>query len=152
MDDKKKKFVDPTFTSRDKGYADVIAEIGKTKTCPFCRVHFQYHKNPILQEFNGWQITRNSWPYEGSETHLIILNPDQHKETVSELTVEDTAAILHLVKWIVGELKIPGGGICMRFGDTLHTGATVCHIHAHLIVPKINPESGRAKVIQFPIG
>lgn len=152
MDSEGKKFVDPTFASRDADYAEVIAVIEKTKRCPFCRDHFQYHQNPILKEFNGWLITENSWPYEGSKIHLIILNPDQHKETISELTTEDMVAIHHLINWAIGELKITGGGICLRFGETLYTGATVCHIHTHLIVPKIDSGTSRAKVINFPIG
>jgi len=40
----------------------------------------------------------------------------------------------------------------MRFGDSSVTGATVLHIHAHLIVPKINEKTKKARVVRFPIG
>jgi len=38
----------------------------------------------------------------------------------------------------------------MRFGDSDYTGATVTHLHLHLMVPKL--KRGKALTVEFPIG
>ena len=52
--------------------------------------------------------------------------------------------------WAVQKFELKGGALAMRFGETTYTGASVCHIHAHLIVPKT--EKGKALTVEFPIG
>lgn len=68
------------------------------------------------------------------------------------MRTKDMADILKLAHWAEKKYQIVGGGLAMRFGATRYTGATVCHLHAHLIVPTIDPRSGRAKTVLFPIG
>lgn len=65
---------------------------------------------------------------------------------------EDLQAVQQLTAWAQAEFHLAGGGLTLRFGDTAHTGATVCHLHFHFIVPKINKKTGRAQVVKFPIG
>ena len=43
-----------------------------------------------------------------------------------------------------------GGGFCIRFGDTLHSGATVKHLHAHLIEPDV--KNKKYEPVSFYIG
>ena len=109
-----------------------INTIEQDGRCPFCQENFKYHKEPILQEEKNWFVTKNSWPYENTKYHFIIIGKT-HKENFQELTAEDFKEVLTLVNWIIAEYKIKGGAITLRFGDTDHTGATVCHLHFHLI-------------------
>ena len=141
----KKKVVDPRF-AKDEGYSRVISDIKQKGKCPFCHDDFKYHKERIIHSIGSWFITKNSWPYESSLHHFIILNDKEDKETVEELVDEDMLMIFKLIKWAVKEFDIPGGGMAMRFGETDYTGATVCHIHFHLIVPK------KGETVNFPIG
>lgn len=39
----------------------------------------------------------------------------------------------------------------MRFGNTDYTGATVSHLHAHLIYPEVD-KSKKSKTVNFPVG
>lgn len=142
---KSKKVVDPTFAHARKDYFNVIKTIEAGGQCPFCPFHFKYHKNPILKKHKGWLISKSSWPYENSQLHLIIIG-DEHKEQIWELGEEDIKSILFLIKWAAKKFDIKGGGFAMRFGETQYTGATVCHLHAHLIFPK------KKKTVNFPIG
>lgn len=144
MDMKKKKVVDPRF-AKEKDYRDVLKTIETKEKCPFCPDNFQYHKHPVLKKYGKWFITKISWPYENNKFHFIIIR-EKHRENVSELTASDMGDILFLAKWAVNKFKIKGGAIAMRFGETSYTGATVCHLHAHLIVPK------KGKTVNFPIG
>ncbi len=144
MTKKKKKVVNRRFARKGE-YDSVLKTIEKRGKCPFCPDNFKYHKNPILKKRCGWFVTKISWPYKNTKHHFIIIS-DKHRENIQELIGKDMESILYLAKWIVSRYKIRGGGLAMRFGNSLYTGATVCHIHAHLIVPK------RGKTVNFPIG
>lgn len=146
-----KKVVDPHHAQRDPDYHQVINQIAAEGKCPFCPENFRYHREPILLEEGGWLLTRSSWPYPGTEHHFLLI-ARAHHEHLAELTAEDWQAIGSLVGWAEGEFQLPGGAVMMRFGATERTGATVCHLHAHLIVPQINQETKRANVVHFPIG
>lgn len=144
------KVVNKRFAQGKGEYEDVISSIEKKGKCPFCPENFKYHKEPILKKENGWLITKNSWPYENTENHLVIIG-EKHKENFNELTDSDFITVRKLVDWATKKFKIKGGGLSLRFGDTDHTGATVCHLHFHLISPKLDKD-GKAKTVYFPIG
>lgn len=146
---KRAKVVNPRFakTGEYRGVIDTIATIGQ---CPFCPENFRYHKKPILKKLNGWFITENSWPYKNSQKHLLIISL-KHKENLAELNTKDIDSILRLGKWAVKKYEIRGGALTMRFGESDFTGATVSHIHAHLIYPA-KGRGAHAKTVVFPIG
>jgi len=137
--------------ARQGEYKKVIETIATTGKCPFCKENFKYHKKPIYKKRNGWFLTNNSWPYKNTEMHFIILG-EKHKENFSELTKKDFESIAFLANWAIKKWKIKGGALAMRFGNTDYTGASVSHIHFHIISPKINKKTKRAKVVEFPIG
>jgi diadenosine tetraphosphate (Ap4A) HIT family hydrolase len=145
-----KKFVN-IKNARSGEYEAVIKEIATTGKCPFCPENFKYHKKPIYKKRNGWFLTNNSWPYKNAKSHLIILG-DKHKENFLELTDKDLASVRFLTNWAIKNWKIKGGALSMRFGDTDYTGASVSHIHFHIISPEIDKKTKRAKVVNFPIG
>ena len=95
-------------------------------------------------------LTENSWPYPNTTHHFLIIC-DKHKEKFADLKLDDFAAVRYLVNWAGKKFSIKGGGLVIRFGDTNYTGATVCHLHFHLIVPELNKE-GVAITVPFPIG
>ncbi|MFH1462255.1 MAG: HIT domain-containing protein [bacterium] len=146
----KKRFVN-TKNARKGEYEKVIKEIATTGKCPFCKENFAYHKKPVLQRKNGWFLTDNTWPYKNTEYHFIII-AEKHKEDFSELTKKDLESAAYLVNWAIRKYKIKGGGLAMRFGETDYTGASVNHLHFHLISPKINKKMKRSKTVSFPIG
>ena len=132
----KKKVVDVRY-AKSAEYRKVLREIADHGRCPFCPGNFKHHKNAILRRSGNWFITRNSWSYPKAEHHFMVIGL-KHKESIFELSNSDLGNILHLMKWAAREFNIPGGAFAMRFGDTTYTGATVCHLHCHLIVPQLN--------------
>ncbi len=140
----KKKVVNPKFAKNDE-YGEIINIIEKEGKCPFCSNNFKYHKHPILKRQCDWFITKISWPYKNTEHHFLIIS-DFHKEQLSELNNNDLKNVNFLMNWAIEEFGIKGGALTLRFGDTEYTGATVCHIHFHLIAPKAS------KTVNFPIG
>lgn len=132
-------------------YKKVIEEIAKTQKCPFCPENFKYHKKPIYKTKGNWFLTNNSWPYKDTSQHLLIIGK-KHKENFRELTKKDLQEISYLTNFGIKKFKIKGGALCMRFGETNFTGASVAHLHFHIISPKINIKTGKACLVSFPIG
>ncbi len=143
-------FVDPTY-AKSSAYSSAMADIVEKKVCPFCPDVFPgtWHTNPILKRSGNWLVTRNMFPYADTQEHLLIVG-QRHLEQIGELDVEDQINILSLAQWATKELNLPGGCLAMRFGDSRFTGATVKHLHAHLLVPK--QTNNKIAVVNFPIG
>lgn len=141
---KKTRVVNPKNSGTGE-YEGVIERIASQGKCPFCPDNFRYHKNPVLKKSEGWFITKSSWPYENSRHHLIIIS-EKHVEDLAGLTIEDLTAVKELADWAVRKFRIKGGALAIRFGDTDYTGATVCHLHFHLIAPQ------KSKTVNFPVG
>lgn len=139
--------VDPRYAKTEQ-YRRDMEEIVSEGVCPLCPP-LKWHTRPTLQDDGKWFITENSHPYPHTKHHLLIISR-RHIELLSELTPEDLKSILDLSNWAINEFDIKGGGLIMRFGETLFTGATVKHLHAHLIVPKVDGD--QVSPIYFPIG
>lgn len=139
--------VDPR-NARSEGYKQIMAEAVSEEACPLCPP-MKWHPNPILKDDERWLITENSHPYENSTYHFLIISK-RHVENLTDLANKDLASILKLTRWATKKFDIKGGGLTMRFGDTLYTGATIKHLHAHLIVPTVSGDN--VTPVYFPIG
>lgn len=92
------------------------------------------HKKPILQRGTHWLVTENQWPYKESRRHFLII-ARRHAERLSDLPAEAGAELLSLCQALEQEHDI-SGGLCIRFGNPEVTGATVKHLHCHLLEPE----------------
>lgn len=138
------KFVDLRYAKSDD-YRKVLEEIQREGKCPFCPENFRWHRKPILKEGGHWFLTKAAWPYQDTKFHFLIIGRE-HKEKLPELSWLDLTEVIILANWAARKFRIKGGGISLRFGDTDYTGATVKHLHFHLIVPE------KGKTVNFPIG
>jgi len=145
-----KKVVNKRFAKGKGEYEKVIDSIEKSGLCPFCQENFKYHKRSILKELGDWFLTENSWPYKDTSCHFIIICKN-HKENFSDLSTKDFEDVKELVNFAIKKYNIKGGALALRFGDTDYTGATVCHLHFHLISPELD-EQNKSKTVHFPIG
>lgn len=145
----KRKVVDKRY-AKSEDYRKVLEDIEEKAKCPFCKENFKYHKKKILRREKRWFITESSWPYKNTKFHFLIIS-EKHKERFADLKQTDFAAVSKLASWAIRKYKIRGGCVALRFGDTKYTGASVCHLHFHLIAPDFN-KNKKAKTVNFPIG
>ncbi len=145
-----KRVVNATFAKGKGEYEKVINSIEKIGHCPFCPENFNYHKKEIVKNIGNWFITENSWPYKNAKKHFLIISKN-HKENFSDLSLKDFSEIKKIVNFAIKKFNIKGGALALRFGDTNYTGATVCHLHFHLIMPELGIPS-KPKTVIFPIG
>lgn len=130
-------------TEQQRGVMEAIATDGD---CPFCPEHLaKYHKNPIIRTGENWLLTANQWPYENTRVHMLAIAA-YHVETLDGLKTGAFEELGDHMRWATREYAVKAGGVAMRFGDTSLTGASVSHLHAHLIVPDPNkPPEAKVK-------
>lgn len=142
----RKKYVN-LKNARDPEYRRGLEEIKEAGICPFCPKNLKkWHKSAILKRAGNWIITPASLQKYDDIKFRFLLIGDEHKESFEELNLTDLSHIKELIIWVIKEYGIKGYGLTLRSGDMDITGASVCHLHFHLIVPEDN------KVVNFPIG
>lgn len=118
---------------RVKGQIDRMKECERLGICPFCWENLaKWHDAPILEKGDFWVITANDHPYAGAKYHYLAI----YKEHVDSINWTDPAAYRELFLFFDFFCKkdgMKGASILMRFGDMSYTGATLSHLHAHLI-------------------
>ncbi len=137
-----KNFVNIGNTKRpDKSgavYHDVIRKITKDKVCPFCKENLhKYHKHPIIEENNNWLATKNMYPYKGTKNHFLLIHK-KHITRIEDMSKNGWLDLNSIIKSMTRKYNIKGGTFFIRFGETSITGASVEHLHAHLVSTKKN--------------
>lgn len=118
---------------KDQKYNQVISQIKNDGVCPFCSDQLtKYHTNPINQEGLYWLATDNMYPYKGAKHHILFIHKE-HVSSINDLTSQAWAELHTLINQEIDKRAIPGGTFFMRFGDTSYTGATVTHLHCHVV-------------------
>jgi len=127
-----------------------MEQIAQDGVCPFCREHFEkYHKSPI--EINGkfWLLTKNDFPYDGTEVHFLIV----YKTHIVNISDVESSAWIEFgehIKFLNKKYKTPGGAIFIRFGNTDYTGSSINHLHAHFLIG--GPYSENTEGIKVKLG
>ncbi len=147
--------VDRHYTRGDPQYQEMMKQVAQDgHQCPFCTM--AVHPKPILHEVgkgtaHHWFITERHAVPGDVEQYLMII-PGRHLENYQEMTTNDHLMVQRLVEWAEQEFSLEGFGLLLRSGASRRTGATVRHLHYHIIMPEIDSETDRAKTYNFPIG
>lgn len=142
--------VNPANAHGKDAYTAELTGILAEGVCPFCRPHATRFLNETIAQEGSWFAVRNKYPYEHTLHHILIVQ-ENHIETLDGLNGNQMGELLILLNRLCEELRIDGGAFAVRFGNTKMTGATVAHLHGHLIVPTMKDES-HAEPVWFPIG
>lgn len=137
-------------SARTPEQLEVLSTIKDKGVCPFCPENLaDYHKNPILISGKYWLATENQWPYKNTKYHFLFIHRT-HVESIIELTPEEAVELFYMAQKLAQENDIKSGGFCMRFGQLGKNGASVSHLHAHLISVKDNPADDEH--VRFKVG
>lgn len=133
----------------------LMKKIEADEVCPFCPENIKkYHPKPILKKGKYWFVTENMNPYNGTKLHLLFIYKD-HIADISQLNSLHMAELMDLAKefWISDDyIKLSGGGLFMRFGDSDNTGATVSHLHAHMIAGEASLDDQNIEPLKVRLG
>ena len=115
--------------------------------CLFCPDGLRQHeRQQVLLRTRHWAVTPNEFPYAGTALHLLLV-PHQHVADLLDLpgdAQQDFWTALGAVRERYG-LRYYGLGV--RNGDCRFTGATVRHVHAHVLVG--DPGDGGAPPVRM---
>lgn len=105
----------------------------------------KYHDRPILRRGAWWLVTENQYPYAGATLHLLLIYRDRVRSP-AEVCAEAWPEFGEILAWIQHEYDLSHGALLLRFGDMASTGATVDHLHVHVIVGARNDGSLEQKL------
>jgi ATP adenylyltransferase len=117
-----------------KEYIETLNAIGAGGFCPFCEEHlFKHHREPLIFKSAYWLVTKNSWPYEGSRYHFLFI-ARTHIESTEKMPSAMWVDLHRMYQKLIKKYQLKGASLVMRSGDTKMTGASVNHLHAHVVV------------------
>jgi ATP adenylyltransferase len=130
---------------RTQEQLDQMREMEEAGICIFCPQHLPTYR-PIVHRTAHWTITTNAFPYRGTQLHYLLL-PDEHVVDLVDLSSEAQADFWTALRWARDEQGLAYYGLASRNGDCAYTGATIRHVHVHLVQGDVdNPEHQRVRV------
>lgn len=81
-------------------------------------------------------MTENAYPYEGTRVHLLLI----YKRHLTRLprNILALGELSRFIAWAEKKYDVRGGSLVCRFGETRYNGASVDHVHIHLIVGDVD--------------
>jgi len=132
----------------DDQLADMLA-LQAAGVCVFCPEHLDQE---VLHRTAHWTVTPNEFPYRGTRLHLLLV-PDAHVTDLLDLSPAAQADFWVALGWARQRYALSFYGLGARCGDCGCTGATIEHVHAHVIVGDVDDpdhEPVRMKFSQRP--
>lgn len=140
-------------SARHEAQKQQMKDLQKRGVCAFCWESLaKEHREPIELQTDYWVVTKNDYPYDDTKLHLLLI-PKEHVHILGKLSPAARADMVETVVKIEAKWKLTHYAIGMRSGDMRHTGGTVEHLHAHIVVGdtlKPNHEPVRFKMSSKP--
>jgi ATP adenylyltransferase len=119
--------------------AEQLAEMERLEAdgiCLFCpdgqRWQAGHGREQVLHETRHWVIRPNEFPYAGTRLHLLLV-PREHVTDVLDLAPDGQADFWTALGWVRERYELSYYALGMRNGDCRYTGATIRHVHAHVM-------------------
>jgi ATP adenylyltransferase len=110
-----------------------MARLDAAGICLFCPEHLARQEDQrIVLSTRHWTATPNRFPYSGTSFHMLLI-PDQHARDLLELSDEVRADFWVALAALAEASELRYYGLGVRNGDCRFTGATVEHVHAHVL-------------------
>jgi ATP adenylyltransferase len=111
-----------------------MQELEAAGLCLFCPDGLQQQpRQRILWETAHWTVTPNEFPYKGTALHLLVV-PHEHATDLLDLSSASQLDFWNALAMIRERFDLNYYGLGVRNGDCQFTGATIAHVHAHVIV------------------
>lgn len=133
------------------GYKELLQKELAAHICPLCPDGLKMGCNDIIRSQDGWNLILNEFAYEHTRVHALII-PKVHITALNELSAQDWEAMQQLASWAIEHFQIKGGALTIRFGDAHYSGASVHHLHFHLISPEHDESCDDNVIVSFAIG
>jgi ATP adenylyltransferase len=116
-----------------------MAALEAAGTCLMCPDGIADHGFEIVLATPHWTVTPNEYPYPGTRLHLMVI-PREHVSDLVDLSPAAQADFFAVLGQVRDRFGLTYYGLGVRCGDCRYTGATIRHLHAHILVG--DPETG----------
>jgi ATP adenylyltransferase len=124
--------------------ADQLAEMRRLEAagiCLFCPEELGRHAGAAaFLRTEHWTVMPNDFPYAGTSLHLMLI-PHQHASDLLELGAAAQSDFFTALAAAREQYGFGHYGLGVRNGDCRYTGATIAHLHAHVIVAPPDPQA-----------
>jgi ATP adenylyltransferase len=101
--------------------------------CLFCPEGLRQHeRQQILLRTSHWTVTPNEFPYPGTSLHLLLV-PHEHATDLLDLPPGAQQDFWVALRAVRDRYGLGYYGLGVRNGDCRFTGATIRHVHAHVL-------------------
>jgi ATP adenylyltransferase len=102
--------------------------------CLFCPEYLaSQSRQQMVLSTEHWSVTPNEFPYPGTSLHLLLV-PHEHAGDLLELSEAARADFWVALAAVAQRHRLGHYGLGVRNGDCRFTGATIRHVHAHVLV------------------
>lgn len=121
-----------------------MERLEQARQCHFCSSE---EPDKIILENAHWFAVNNTFPYDNTALHLLVV-PKKHYLSLSEMPDEFRQSYLEIVAAVEEHFELKAYSHFMRVGTMTRTGASIAHLHAHIIVgnPDAQDEPVRVKL------
>jgi ATP adenylyltransferase len=117
--------------------------------CLFCPAGLRSHtRQQILFQTRHWTVTPNEFPYPGTVLHLLLV-PQQHATDLLDLDEAVRQDFWTALAAVRDRCGLGHYGLGVRNGDCRFTGATIRHVHAHVLVGDTDPDHATVVRMRF---
>lgn len=102
--------------------------------CVFCPQHLDQE---ALHRSDYWTVTHNEYPYPGTALHLLLI-PRDHVTDLLHLPWPARDDLWRALRWVKDTYQLGHYTLGGRCGDMAATGATIAHVHIHVVVANGN--------------
>jgi diadenosine tetraphosphate (Ap4A) HIT family hydrolase len=114
--------------------------------CLFCPEHLTTHpRQRVLFSTSHWHATPNEFPYQGTSLHLLLV-PHQHVSDFLELPEAARNDFWVALAELAKRYDLRSYALVSRNGDPRRNGATITHLHAHVLVTSEAPDAPPVRV------
>jgi len=132
--------------------AEQLAEMRQLEAqgvCLFCPEALSTHaRQQVLLRTSHWTVTPNEFPYPGTVLHLLLV-PDQHAADLLDLADDSRQDFWTALALVRSRYGLSYYGLGARNGDCRYTGATIRHVHAHVLVGDTDPANTAVVRMRF---
>jgi diadenosine tetraphosphate (Ap4A) HIT family hydrolase len=132
--------------------AEQLAEMRQLEAqgvCLFCPDGLRNQAmQQILLQTSHWTVTPNVFPYPGTIAHLLLV-PHQHAADLLDLDEDVRQDFWPALASVRRRYDLRYYGLGVRNGDCRYTGATIRHVHAHVLVGDPGPQSAEVVRMRF---
>lgn len=116
-----------------------MKRLDATGVCLFCPDYLASHPvQRTLFSTSHWTATPNEFPYQGTSLHVLLV-PHEHAADLLELSEQVRSDFWVALARLAERYDLRHYGLGVRNGDCRYTGATIAHVHAHVLVSATGP-------------